>query len=317
MRVNNLVETTVILKEGFVVKKYTILEGFDISVRVTNYVKNAAEVIYNSARTTWPNLLPVKYDPNNEICQGLVEGCLARALNPALLELATIQLEINGMTRVGMAQITRQRSAIFNVASQDTDYENWQELKFVRPRNFTGKEEEFNTLIQKSVDLFNDLAKQGVPPLEARYVFPEAVVCKCISWNTTPNQIANIASFRMCNSCSPDENNLVFRKYIEAFSELLEADLKNGSIDSLTYMLYKGLLANTDALGFRQKKFSSFNSVIKNSGRFIEEAEKPEGLKKLQDACKFNTVEWSSTSFKQELQSGNYILMPGEDKILC
>lgn len=304
------------LPDGFVTKSYQILNGFDISVKVTNYTRNAAEVIYNSARTTWPILLPVEYSPDNKICQGLVEACAERAINPALLELATIQLEINGMTRVGMAQITRQRSAIFNVASQDTAYENWQELKFVRPRNFEGKEEEFEKLIEFSVRLFNDLAKQGVPPLESRYVLPEAIVCKCISWNTTPNQIANIASFRMCNSCSPDENNLVIRTYIKEFSKVLEDDLKAKKIDSLTYTLYKKLLANTDALGFRKKEFSSFNSVIKNSGRFTKEAEKPKGLKKLQETCKFNTVDWATTSFRQELLTGNYILMPGEEEML-
>lgn len=296
---------------------YEILDGFDINVEIKNYEKNAAELIFNSVRTTWPVLLDLKYDPDNEVCQGLVQGCASRELNPALLELATIQLEITGMTRVGMAQITRQRTAIFNVSSQDTAYENWKHFRFVRPRNFTGREAEFEQLVKLSVDLYDKLAEQGVPPLEARYVLPEAVECRRISWNTTPNQIANIASFRLCNSCSPDENNLVLRKYIENFRELLGNDLADGKIDHLTFKLYCTMLNNTDALGFRQKKFSSFNSVIANSGRFTEEAEKSEGIRKIAEACKLNSVAWSTTSFKQELETGKYILLEGEKEMLC
>lgn len=295
---------------------FEILDGFNIYVEVKSYVKNAAELIFNSARTTWPILLDVDYDPTNKVCQGLVEGCLTRDLNPALLDLATIQLEITGMTRVGMAQITRQRSAVFNVTSQYTDYENWQKFTFVRPRNFKNKGA-FEELVKRSIELYNELADSGVPPFEARYVLPAAVECGTISWNTTPNQIASIASFRLCNSCSPDENNLMLRKYIETFSELLKTDLAEGSIDSLTYKLYMTMLNNTDALGFRQKKFSSFNSIIGNSGRFPEEAERSEGIKKLQNVCRFNTVRWSTTSFKQELETGKYILLPGERSMLC
>lgn len=296
---------------------FEILDGFDINVEVKSYTKNAAELIFNSARTTWPILLDVDYDPTNKICQGLVEGCLTRDLNPALLDLATIQLEITGMTRVGMAQITRQRSAVFNVTSQYTDYENWQKFTFVRPRNFTGKEKQFEEIVRKSIELYNELADQGVPPFEARYVLPAAVECGTISWNTTPNQIANIASFRLCNSCSPDENNLMLRKYIEIFGNLLKSDYTDGKIDSLTYKLYHRMLNNTDALGFRQKKFSSFNSIIANSGRFPDEAERSEGIKKLQNVCRFNTVRWSTTSFKQELETGKYLLLSGEKEMLC
>ena len=53
------------------------------------------------------------------------------------------------MSRVGMAHITRQRSATFNVSSQETQQPEF--TPFVRLKNLKGHEEEFEKTPKKSI----------------------------------------------------------------------------------------------------------------------------------------------------------------------
>lgn len=292
---------------------YTIKDGFDISVEVTGYNRDFAHHIYNSVRTTWCVELKDEYNPTSEKVKAFIDGVAERQLNPALLELGTVQLLVKGMTRVGMAQITRQRSATFNVASQASDL-TATEMKFVRPLNFEDKER-FDEFVKTSVKYYYDLIAQGMPPQEARYILPQTIECGDISWNTTAAQIANISAFRLCNTCSPDENNLVIRKYINAFRNKLRIDLRVGLIDKLTHGLYKRILDNTDCMGSKNDTFCSFNSVFANSGRFSKVGKEPEGIKNVKKYIELNRIKWSSGYFSKELQTGKYLLFTGEEKL--
>lgn len=292
---------------------YVIKDGFDISVEVTGYNRDFARQVYNSVRTTWCVEIKGDYDPTSRMVKAFINGVAERQLNPALLELGAVQLLVKGMTRVGMAQITRQRSATFNVASQASDLTNTV-MKFVRPLNFEDKDR-FDEYVYTSVKYYYDLINQGMPPQEARYILPQTIECGDISWNTAASQIANISAFRLCNTCSPDENNLVIRKYIEAFTSKLEIDLKTGLIDELTYSLYKRILGNTDCMGSKNDTFCSFNSVFANSGRFSKVADEPEGIKNVKKYVKLNHIKWSSGYFSRELKTRKYLLFDGEQKL--
>lgn len=293
---------------------YVIKDGFDISVEVTGYNRDFARQVFNSVRTTWCVEIKGDYDPDSEMVKAFIDGVAERQLNPALLELGTVQLLVKGMTRVGMAQITRQRSATFNVASQASNLTE-SVMKFVRPLNYTDKER-FDNWVKASVDYYYDLVGQGIPPQEARYILPQTIECGDISWNTTAAQIANISAFRLCNTCSPDENNLVIRKYIENFTKLLDSDLKDGKIDKATHGLYTKILKNTDCMGSKNDTFCSFNSVFENSGRFSNVGKEPEGIKNVKKYVKLNFIKWDSGYFAKELKTGKYILFSGEDKIV-
>lgn len=293
---------------------YIIKDGFDISVEVTGYNRDFAHHVYNSIKTTWYAELKDDYNPTSEKVAAFVNGVVERQLNPALLELGTVQLLVKGMTRVGMAQITRQRSAIFNVASQcATDYTT-AEMSFVRPLNFKDKER-FEDLVKTSVKYYYDLIDQGLAPQDARYILPQTIECGDISWNTTAAQIASIAAFRLCNTCSPDENNLVIRKYINAFKNKLRIDLRVGLIDKLTYDLYERILDNTDCMGSKNDTFCSFNSPFANSGRFSKVGKEPRGIKNIKKYIELNHIKWSASYFSKELQTGKYLLFDGEAKL--
>lgn len=294
---------------------YTIKDGFDISVEVTGYNRDFACHIYNSVKTTWYAELKDEYNPTSEKVKAFVEGVVERQLNPALLELGTIQLLVKGMTRVGMAQITRQRSAIFNVASQCATNYTTAKMSFVRPLNFKDKER-FEALVKTAVEYYYDLISQGLAPQDARYILPQTIECGDISWNTTASQIASISAFRLCNTCSPDENNLVIRKYIEAFRKRLCIDLRVGLIDKLTYDLYMRILNNTDCMGSKNDTFCSFNSPFANSGRFSKVGKEPSGIKNIKKYIELNHIKWSSSYFSKELQTGKYSLFRGEEKLL-
>lgn len=302
---------------------YSIKDGFDIKVHIKHYERDLARLIFNSVKTTWHAFDDLEYDSNVKSeaykkIRPLIFGVLDRQLNPALLELGTIQLEIEGMTRVGMAQITRQRSATFNVSSQCTKQEH---LTFVRPLNYNANpvlKANFETLINDSVELYNNLLETGMPYQDARYVLPQCVECGKISWNTTANQIANISAFRLCNTCSPDENNLVIRKYISEFTHVLDADYTKQRIDGLTYKIYMTILNRTDALGANEDTFKSFNSPIKNSGRFSKEGKLPDSIKALREILndEFNVFDFDTTYFSRELDTNSYKLLLGEQKML-
>lgn len=302
---------------------YSIRDGFHLSIRIKHYERDLARLIFNSVKTTWHAFDELDYTDNvgfrdYKKVEALIDGVLDRQLNPALLELGTIQLEIEGMTRVGMAQITRQRSATFNVSSQCTKQEH---LVFVRPLNYNDNpvlKANFEALVNDSVELYNSLLETGMPFQDARYVLPQCVECGKISWNTTANQIANISAFRLCNTCSPDENNLVIRKYISEFARVLDADYTKQRIDGLTYKIYMTILNRTDALGANEDTFKSFNSPIKNSGRFSKEGKLPDSIKALREILndEFNVFDFDTTYFSRELDTNSYKLLLGEQKML-
>lgn len=302
---------------------YSIKDGFDIKVHIKHYERDLARLIFNSVKTTWHAFDDLEYDSNVKSeaykkIRPLIFGVLDRQLNPALLELGTVQLEIEGMTRVGMAQITRQRSATFNVSSQCTKQEH---LTFVRPLNYNANpvlKANFEALVNDSVELYNSLLETGMPFQDARYVLPQCVECGKISWNTTANQIANISAFRLCNTCSPDENNLVLRTYRAKFGKLILDDYLAGKIDQLTYEIYLKILDRTDALGANEDTFKSFNSPIKNSGRFSKEGKLPDSIIALRELLQdeFNVFDFNTTYFFKELCTGNYYLLDGEYNML-
>lgn len=302
---------------------YSIKDGFDIKVHIKHYERDLARLIFNSVKTTWHAFDELDYTNNPFLSDykkigALIDGVLDRQLNPALLELGTVQLEIEGMTRVGMAQITRQRSATFNVSSQCTKQKH---LVFVRPLNYNDNpvlKANFEALVNDSVELYNSLLETGMPFQDARYVLPQCVECGKISWNTTANQIANISAFRLCNTCSPDENNLVIRKYISEFVSVLDADYTKQRIDGLTYKIYMTILNRTDALGANEDTFKSFNSPIKNSGRFSKEGKLPDSIKALREILndEFNVFDFDTTYFSRELDTKSYKLLLGEQKML-
>lgn len=293
---------------------YEILDGFDISVEVTGYNRDFARQVFNSVRTTWCVEIKGDYDPSDEKVIAFVNGVNDRQLNPALLELGTVQLLVKGMTRVGMAQITRQRSATFNVASQASNLTETT-MRFVRPRNFEDRDR-FAEFVETSVKYYYDLVSQGMPPQEARYILPQTIECGDISWNTTASQIANIAAFRLCNTCSPDENNLVIRQYLKSFRQKLLADLGSGSIDSLTFKLYESILDRTDCVGAKNDTFCSFNSVFENSKRFTKVADEPKSIKNIKKYVKLNYIDFKRGYFSKELKTGKYSLFKGEEAML-
>lgn len=291
-----------------------ILDGFEnLSIEILDYNRDLAKNIYNTVKTTWHEFDDLKYDPNNLMVKSLVNSVLDRALNPNIIELSTIQLRVKGMSRVGMAHITRQRSATFNVSSQETQQPEF--TPFVRLKNLKGHEEEFEKLVNLSVDLYNKLVEKGVPPQDARYVFPQCVECGDIVWNTTVSQLRNIALLRLCNTSAAAEANLVMRLYITEFIKVLNSDVQSGKIDGLTFEVYLSILQSTECLGGKEKTFKSFATLIGDSGRFKNKMSIPASLKPLYNNLKFNSFDFKKTFFYEEMKSPKYLKLDGEEDV--
>ena len=90
----------------------------DISVEVVDYNEHLAEHAWNCYKMTWHELQDVKYDSSNAIIQDAIENIIKFRALPMPREQGIITFRLNNISRVCLAQITRQRKAAFNVESQ-------------------------------------------------------------------------------------------------------------------------------------------------------------------------------------------------------
>ena len=89
-----------------------------ISVEIIEYTKHPGKIMWDMLKQTWVNLHNVEYDCNSKLIKTFIEDSLARRLNPVPQEAILIQAIFKGISRVNLAQITRQRGWFFNSESQ-------------------------------------------------------------------------------------------------------------------------------------------------------------------------------------------------------
>lgn len=241
-----------------------ISKGYsDISVEVIDYNQEIARHAWNCYRMTWKHLQNIEYDENNEDVKRAVDNIIKFKALPMPREQAVITFRINNISRVCLAQITRQRKACFNVESQ---MPRPIEHNVIIPLNIY-KSDEFRARAQEIINasqvLYDDMIADGVPPQDARYMTMHGQTTSLV-YVVDVNTFTSSFGFRCENNLS-DEINLVYRLCKKALLDRIDKDYQDEKIDKLTRDFYNQIIRVADCDGARQHVGKNCDMVFGNS----------------------------------------------------
>lgn len=266
----------------------------DISVEVIDYNMNIAEHAWNCYRMTWNNLQDVKYNVNNrEVKKAILNIIDMRAL-PMPREQALITFRINNISRVCLAQLTRQRKAAFNVESQMPRPVNH---NVILPLNIVNSkyEERARKLIEESQYLYNEMIIDGIPPQDARYLLMHGQTTSLV-YVVDVNTFVSSFGFRCENNLS-DEINLVYRLCKKAILDKVMVDAECNRIDVLTCLFYKSIIEKADAFGANKKVGQNYDEVFGNSFERY-----PSANQEIEEITKNCSYDYKKSAWYLELQ---------------
>lgn len=240
-----------------------ISKGYsDISVEVIDYNRHIARHAWDCYRMTWKDLQDVPYDENDKRVVSALDNIIKMRALPMPREQAIITFRINNISRVCLAQLTRQRKAAFNVESQ---MPRPIEHNVIIPLNLynTKFEERAKKLVEESQKLYDDLIADGIPPQDARYMTLHGQTTSLV-YVVDINTFVSSFGFRCENNLS-DEINLVYRLCLDAIIKKVSYESYLGLIDNLSEHFYKDILKNCDCAGAKQKKGMNYDRVFGNS----------------------------------------------------
>lgn len=115
----------------------------------------------------------------------------------SVAEHATFTFEIDGVSRVLLAQLTRHRLASFSVQSQ-----RYCGVKptWVIPQTVidAGYKDEFLAYCDAGYHLMEEMMSKGVPAEDARYLIPQGVTCSLVM-TMNARELLHFFSLRCCN----------------------------------------------------------------------------------------------------------------------
>lgn len=241
-----------------------ISKGYeDISVDLIDYNKDIARHAWNCYRMTWNDLQNKEYNPNDRDVREAISNIIKLRALPMPREQAIMTFRINKISRVCLAQITRQRKACFNVESQmprPITHNVIIPLNIAKSKKFAQRAKK---LIQDSQKLYDDLIKDGCPPQDARYMTMHGQTTST-AYVVDINTFCSSFGFRCENNLS-DEINLVYRLCKKAILDKVADDYADGNIDILTYHFYTDIIRLADASGASKRVGQNYDHVFGNS----------------------------------------------------
>ena len=288
-----------------------ISKGYeDITVEVVDYVKNIAEHAWDCYKMTWRGLQNVKYDVNDPRVQEAVRNIMFYRALPMPREQANITFKISNVSRVMLAQITRQSLGRFNVESQMPEPVGHNVIMPLNIYNNDKLSEKAKKLIELSQEVYDDCIAEGIPPQDARYLLMHGQT-------TSLAYVANVnvftAAFPMrCENNLSDEINLVYRLCKRAILNKVEEDYKNGEIDILTYEFYTKIITPADAAGAARKVGQNYDGVFGNSFKRYPDAN--DEITKITENCSYD---YTKSAWYLELQRlPKDLLFDGEQEMI-
>lgn len=282
----------------------------DISVEVIDYNKNIAEHAWNCYRMTWRDLQNVDYDVNNEKVKEAVNNIIKFRALPMPREQAIITFRINNISRINLAQITRQRKAAFNVESQMPEPV---EHNVILPLNIANNEKlakKAQDLILLSQEVYDACIEEGIPPQDARYLLMHGQTTS-LAYVVDINTF--VGSFAMrCENNLSDEINLAYRLMKREILYKVKDDFDAGVIDELTYQFYTEIIKGADAAGAARKVGQNYDGVFGNSFKRYPDAN--EEVTKITENCSYD---YTKSAWYLELQKlPDDLLFDGEKEMI-
>lgn len=282
----------------------------DISVEVIDYNKNIAEHAWNCYRMTWRDLQNVDYDVNNEKVREAVNNIIKFRALPMPREQAIITFRVNNISRINLAQITRQRKAAFNVESQMPEPV---EHNVILPLNIANNEKlakKAQDLILLSQEVYDACIEEGIPPQDARYLLMHGQTTS-LAYVVDINTF--VGSFAMrCENNLSDEINLAYRLMKREILYRVKDDFDAGVIDELTYQFYTEIIKGADAAGAARKVGQNYDGVFGNSFKRYPDAN--EEVTKITESCSYD---YTKSAWYLELQKlPDDLLFDGEKEMI-
>lgn len=256
----------------------------DIKVSVIDYNTNIAKHAWDCYKMTWTSLQNVEYDPNDSHVIEAVNNIVKFRALPMPREQAILTFKIENVSRVMLAQITRQSRARFNVESQ---MPLPVEHNVILPLNIaedSDLKDDAKALIELSQKVYDKCIAKGIPPQDARYLLMHGQTTS-LAYVVNVNDFCAAFSFRCENNLS-DEINLVYRLAKKAILDKVKLDYDNGTIDELTYNFYTEIIKPADCAGAARKVGQNYDKVFGNS--FARYPAANDEIKKITSECDYD-----------------------------
>ena len=156
------------------------------------------------------NVKLLRYTPAPEELCGYAAGMCYNARSPmraldsamsgghfSVLEHACFTFEVDDVSRVLLAQLTRHRLASFSVQSQRYCgvYGRGVIPKTVIEHDY---DRAFSTMWNSAYELYKEMVNAGIPEEDARYIIPQGVTCKLVM-TMNVRELHHFFSLRTCN----------------------------------------------------------------------------------------------------------------------
>ncbi|MBL7073846.1 FAD-dependent thymidylate synthase [candidate division KSB1 bacterium] len=147
-------------------------------VRLVQYTQDPLKVVFTAARTCYSETTPIaisegQYDKDKMMA--LVKKTF-RAGHHSIFEHVCFTFAIEGISRVCSHQLVRHRIASYSQQSQR--FVEYSRPQYVVPPKVKGdyeKREKFDKLMGQLFDTYREFVQDGIPPEDARYLFPNAL----------------------------------------------------------------------------------------------------------------------------------------------
>lgn len=287
-----------------------------ISVEVISMTEHPGKIVWDMLKQTWIRLHDKKYNPNDKEVKAFIDESLARRLNPSPLETIYCQVVFKNISRVCLAQVTRQRDWLFNSESQMPQPPTH---NVVIPLNILKSEyaDEYIDLVERSQLLYDKMVAgnekketTNIPYQDARY---------CLLNGQTTDLSASFKLVKFVSDCggrmdnnTHDEINYLFRLTKKA---ILDYVMASKTMDSLDKYIYKTLLSNADAAGAKQKVSICCDAMFGNSFKRF-----PDANKYVEKATKNCLLDYKKLAWVDELiriyKEEPYLLEDGEKEMI-
>ena len=286
----------------------------NINVEVIDYNKDIAKHAWNCYRMTWRELQNVEYDSTDERVQEAIFNIIKFKALPMPREQALMTFRINNISRVCLAQLTRQRKAAFNVESQMPQAV---EHNVIIPLNIwqnTELAEEAIKLCEMSQAFYNKLISMGIPYQDARYMLMHGQTTSLV-YVVDINTFCGSFGMRCENNLSY-EINLVYRLCLNEMIKQLDNDYMHNEIDDLTYRFYRAILSNCDCMGAKQRLGMNVDKVFGNSFARFEDANFEVTNATENCTCDFKKSAWYAELTRIYKDKKFELLFPGEKEMI-
>ena len=269
-----------------------------ISVEIIEYTKHPGKIMWDMLKQTWVNLHNVEYDYNSQLIKTFIEDSLARRLNPVPQEAILIQAIFKGISRVNLAQITRQRGWFFNSESQMPQHTSH---NVIIPLNIVNSQyyERAKKLIEESQKLYDEMTAgndnkntTNIPYQDARYLLLNGQTAD-IAASFDITKFVSCCGMRLENN-THDEINYLCRLTIKALKDKVKSDKE---MDCLDKLIYNTILDNCDVFGANRKVGTCYDAMFGNSMKRFKDAN--EYVTKATSECLFD---YTKLAWYQELK---------------